>query len=313
MIQPKHRQKGLSLVELMVAIVIGLLLVAGVTQLFVNNRVVYSAQDNQARIHENARYTLQLLTEAIQRAGYLGCATRNASDIINTLSDSPGFIDNFAIPLQGNASEGRSWNPPPDSSLRPPMTSGNDIITVRTGIGSSMRVLAHDNITQQLELGNNHGLSSGDVVMVSDCINAFILRIEDVAGNIASYDTNFDVQFDVLSAQITPIVTRTFFIRTPEGQLPALYERVNDQFPRELVQGIENLQIQFGEDTNQDGAVNHYVRADAVGNWRNIVSVRVRLDAIATGDTPASSARGTTLDRPSTTYQKTIALRSLLP
>ncbi len=308
----KRSQKGLSLVELMVAIVIGLLLVAGVTQLFANNRLLYSAHENQSRIQENARYTLQVLTEAIQRAGYMGCATRNASDIINTLSNTPVFTERFEDSIQGNRAVGGSWSPPPDSSISSPLT-GNDIITVRTGIGSSMRVLAHNSATQRIELGSNHGLENGNIVMVSDCINAVILRVADVDGNNITYDNSIELQLDISSAQITRMVTRSFYIRTNPDGFHALYERINNESPQELVSGIENLQILYGEDTNQDGSVDVYVPANAVGNWRNILSVEVSLDAIATGDNVVPAISGGTVEQLTTSYQKTIALRGRLP
>ncbi|MGH8770865.1 MAG: PilW family protein [Burkholderiales bacterium] len=63
-------QRGLSLVELMVAIVIGLLLTAIVSQLFLGSKQTYRTQDSSARLQENARYALGLLTREIRMARY---------------------------------------------------------------------------------------------------------------------------------------------------------------------------------------------------------------------------------------------------
>ncbi|EMR14304.1 type IV pilus assembly protein PilW [Methylophaga lonarensis MPL] len=309
----KHLQKGLSLIELMVAIVIGLLLVAGVTQLFANNRQVYNVQDNRARMQENGRYALHALTEAIQRAGYIGCATRSGPNITNTLDSNPGFLEDFEISLQGNNASGPSnWTPSQDASISSPL-SGNDIITVRTGIGSPIRVLDHDSSNQQIELGSNHGLAANDIVMVSDCLSAVILQIENVVGNNITYDADIDLQFDIPSAHITRLATRSLYIRTNPDGLPALYQRINNDAAQELVTGIENLQILFGEDTNQDGAANVYVSANTIGDWGDVVSVRVMLDATSIEDNVALQQRAEGDRRLSTSFQKTIALRNRLP
>jgi len=60
----------------------------------------------------------------------------------------------------------------------------------------------------------------------------------------------------------------------------------------ELAEGVEDFQIQYGEDTDTDGVANRYVDADLVTNMANIVSVRFGLlvytveDNIATEPQP---------------------------
>ena len=68
-------QRGVSLVELMVALVLSLILVAGVGQIYMGSKQTYRTQDGQSRLQENARYALEVLTRDIRSAGYLGCGT----------------------------------------------------------------------------------------------------------------------------------------------------------------------------------------------------------------------------------------------
>ena len=63
-------QRGLSLVELMVSIVLGLLIVAVVAQLFLGSKQTYRTQDGAARLQESARYALGLLTREFRLARY---------------------------------------------------------------------------------------------------------------------------------------------------------------------------------------------------------------------------------------------------
>lgn len=66
----RSSQRGFSLVELMVAITVGLILTAAVSALFISNKQTYRTQDDLARLQENARFTLQLLSREIRMAGY---------------------------------------------------------------------------------------------------------------------------------------------------------------------------------------------------------------------------------------------------
>ena len=57
----------------------------------------------------------------------------------------------------------------------------------------------------------------------------------------------------------------------------SLWRVLGSNTPEELVEGVQALQIVYGEDTDADRIVNNYVAANAVTNWANIVSVSVSL------------------------------------
>lgn len=64
------KQRGLSLIELMVAMVIGLVLILGVTQIFISNQKSYLFQQGQIGNQENGRFTLAILRQELFKAGY---------------------------------------------------------------------------------------------------------------------------------------------------------------------------------------------------------------------------------------------------
>jgi type IV pilus assembly protein PilW len=69
--KPLHgRQRGLSLIELMVAMVIGCFLILGVTQIFISNQKSYLFQQGQVGNQENGRFALGLLAQELSKAGY---------------------------------------------------------------------------------------------------------------------------------------------------------------------------------------------------------------------------------------------------
>lgn len=62
--------KGFSLVELMVAMVLGLLITAAVTQLFLTNRQTFNLQQGLASVQEQGRFAVNFLSKEMMTAGY---------------------------------------------------------------------------------------------------------------------------------------------------------------------------------------------------------------------------------------------------
>src|SRR5262249_36477636 len=62
--------RGVTLVQLMVAVTIGLLIIVVVAQLFLGSKQTFATTDDVSRMQDNIRYTQQLLTRIIHQAGY---------------------------------------------------------------------------------------------------------------------------------------------------------------------------------------------------------------------------------------------------
>ncbi|MBZ9566583.1 PilW family protein [Modicisalibacter tunisiensis] len=71
------RQRGVSLVELMVALAIGLLVMAGMTRLFIEYQGIYRLQASLSRMQEDGRFALDVIDRELRKAGY---APRTAPD-----------------------------------------------------------------------------------------------------------------------------------------------------------------------------------------------------------------------------------------
>jgi len=81
-----RRQAGLNLVELMVALTIGLFLIAGAVTVFGKTRDLYRTNDAAARLQETARYALSTIEADLRMANYWG------------LNSRPDLISNAAAP-----------------------------------------------------------------------------------------------------------------------------------------------------------------------------------------------------------------------
>ena len=72
-------------------------------------------------------------------------------------------------------------------------------------------------------------------------------------------------------------MTITYYVRSNPGGQPSLYRQIGAN-TSELVEGIANMQIFYGIDTNDDNTPDFYEKADAVLlNWPNVVSIRISL------------------------------------
>lgn len=126
------RMAGLSMIELLIAMVMGLTLTAGVMQVYVGNTQTERDQEARARMQENGRFAVSYLAHELRMAGYLGClATIDENSINNTLDGpppsfqpnsglqgweangtTPGTISNSANNVAPVSTAGGAWTPP---------------------------------------------------------------------------------------------------------------------------------------------------------------------------------------------------------
>ena len=111
------RQKGLSLVELMVALTLGSVVTVGVVQLFVANSQTYKLLVGQSRMQESARFTLEFIGRAAHSAGYKGCYSTN-DGVITTLDPPTNIPYEFElrVGVLGYDGAAGTWNPSVTSS-----------------------------------------------------------------------------------------------------------------------------------------------------------------------------------------------------
>lgn len=87
----RARQNGLSLIELMVALLISFLVSLGIVQIFSASRGTYQMQDGLSRVQESGRYATQLMQHQLRMVGYMGCG----ADTERTTQAS--FVNHLAL------------------------------------------------------------------------------------------------------------------------------------------------------------------------------------------------------------------------
>ena len=284
-------QQGLSLVELMVAMVLGLLISLGVIQIFDSNRVSYRTQEALSRVQESGRIAISLLSREIRIAGFWGCHG-NAANVNNQLNPDPaqGFDPVFHDFANGGLAGADNIAGNPANQI----VNGTDGITVRRAgaLNGGTRVIPPymAAVTDDINVPNApNDIENRDYLVVSDCLAADVFRnrsavagqLRHTVGGAGGGPGNLSGNLSKVygeNAMVYRALATTFFIRTnPVGE-PALYMSELGGVPMELVEGIEDMQILYGEDATGDGSTIQYFSAgDPALDMARVVSVRVSL------------------------------------
>lgn len=191
------KQRGLSLVELMIAITLGLILLTGVMQVFLSSKNVFSSQQALSRVQESGRMAIEFLSRDIRMAGFMGCASRSESIVVtNMLNDSDTVTFNFSEGIQGYA---EADFPIGSSSIGKTIKEDTDVIVVRFALSSGL-YLTEANTDSTLVVNNisgnvtsckgntaaKSGLCVGDIVVATDCEKATIFQISELGGGAAA-------------------------------------------------------------------------------------------------------------------------------
>jgi type IV pilus assembly protein PilW len=99
--------RGFSVIELLVAMTIGLILTVIIAQLFVSTRQTYTAQEEQARMQESGRFALEMLARELRQAGYkqaesTGSFTVAAPPLSVTNGSGTNESDEFTVRFFGS-------------------------------------------------------------------------------------------------------------------------------------------------------------------------------------------------------------------
>jgi len=303
-----HRQSGFSLVELMVALVIGLFLTIGVIQLLVGSKQSYRFHDALSRLQENGRFALEAMTRDIRMASYRGCVSPTVP-VINTLNTPTAYLWSFDQPIQGFESTAAGvWTPALDVSFTSPLAATHvDAITIRGADGlAGQAVLAQGSGTANLQVPAG-GFAACDIVVAANCQQATVFQVTGVAGGNLAHaagggcapgNATNDLGQDYVGGEVAPMSTKNYYIRTGVSGAPALWRRMNNAPAQELVEGVERMEIRYGVCQGAEPSKRRvnppYVNANAVADWADVCSVRIDLLLVSLTDRLRTTEQGQT-------------------
>ena len=280
-------QSGISLVEILVALVISLFLLGGIVQVYLGNKTTFKFSNAISEIQENGRFSLDTMSQDLRHVGDWGCILFNPSDTSNindTLSAATvaGYDTDFHDFLNEEGIEGTN-----DTGL-----NGSDTLTIRGSKPGQVNIVDPFSPTsdQFLETDTINTITANDILLITRCgTNDLLIDAEADIFSVTSVvvgDTSTQRKINhgtTLSqtyqndAAIKELQTVTYSIKNSltTGE-PSLFrsEFGNDQ---ELIEGIENMQILYGIDTDNDDFPNQYVTSNNVPDYDDVVSIRIML------------------------------------
>jgi len=291
-LKPLHQMafamRGLSLVELMVAMTIGLILTASIGYVYIGSRQTFRSLDDFSRIQENYRFAMDQIGLDVRQAGYTGC--------VNVASIDPAAPT--TIPLQppthplGQAVRGylngAGWAAPAANYV-----ANTDVLQVTAAMGQGASLTATmPGAGGAIPInGNPAGFSAGDTLVISDCRSAdtFTAGVVDATPTVTPAAALTKIYST--GAEVYSLVDTFYYIGTNPAGNRSLYRIQNGGAAEELVENVEDMVLRFGVDTNNDFAMDAYVDAAGVANWRQVLSARVNLvflsnNNVATGAQP---------------------------
>lgn len=339
--------KGFTLVELTIAMLLGAFLVGGIMRIFIGSRQTYRMQENLSRLQENGRFIMDFITRDNRMVGFQGCASRSIipNVIIDPQNPNPNPIPDtiaagIGTALIGTDNVTADWSAEACAATND-CVAGTDAIAYHFGAscgGYLTGNMATVNANIQITAANTCNINMYDVLMISDCSSSDIFiatsassgGIQTIPHAANQNTTNNLSKLYGADAEILVFRAYGFFIRNNADGEPGLWRWDNAKptgptNPIELVEGIEDMQILYGADTDAtpDGAANYYVPADTAGlDMDKVVSIRVSILIRSMDDGLAAQPLAYTYNSVTVTpsdrrirrvFTSTIALRNRLP
>lgn len=188
-VRTQQVQKGLSLVELMISIVLGLLVAIAASNVYLSNKQSYRTNNAVSRVQENARIAFELIGRDLRQARSTGCGNQGAVSNLLNINAGTGALDwysDFAarglIAFDGAIVD---TNPALTTGTSPGNhVSGTDNMTL-IGVGDLSYSLASDYVASDgLDITeSNPELAPGDLVVICDPSQADIVQITSLNGD----------------------------------------------------------------------------------------------------------------------------------
>ena len=309
---PARASSGFTLIELMVALLLGLIVIAGVISVFLANQQVYRTNQAIGDVQDGSRIAFEMMAHDIRGAGLTGCSNNGLiANVLNngpTNSATPDWWANMANPVQGYdltevdpaIAVGTTSSPPtrvantPSLELLGAADVGLSVLTDNAPTAASFTIN-----------GPSMAIQTGDVVIVCDPAQAAIFQITSYPGNNtvvhntgagtpgncskglgypAVCTTNGSPHAYGANSQLAKLTAVDWFIGTnPLGGKSLYrsdlenYKKIPTPTPQEMVRDVTDMSILYHQAPQTT-----FIRASAVKNWAAVDAVQVTLKVAST-------------------------------
>lgn len=306
-------QKGFTLVELMIAMLLGLLIIGGVIAVFLSNKQTYATHNAISQVQDSSRNTFELLSRDIRETGLTGCG--NPGRIANVLNNGPngsatkrwyadmtnavrGYDGATADPAVAFSTATTSPTSA-DVGLRVSNTSSIQLVG---GDGTGLTVGNHDTANSKITVNETDALlAAGDFLVVCDPDHAVIAQVTGVTGSPAvltlgtgttspgncstglGYPTDCssttgNVYTYIANSQVSKLYAVDWYIGFNPLKGKSLYRIAlsagTPTTAQEMVRNVSNMQISYHSSTQSPTT---FISASTVTDWSRVDAVMMSL------------------------------------
>ena len=296
-------QSGFTLIELMIGMLIGLVIVGAVVEVVMSSVIFFRTQSGLAKLQENARYATNFIAQDVRLSGYMGCDI-NATQV-NVIADNSNAVPDelsFSQTLSGFDNVLVSSHTYGAGANIVTVDEGTDVLELKYASTRNIcEIATHNTSSATFSCQSAHPFVKNTPLIATDCSQSAIF----LQSNNSTTDINHGLMvglnpkncvanlgkgaakctappYQFTSGSIMALNSLVYFVAQNDLGQPALYRQTTSidaagaltNNPREIVEGVEDIQFLYGQDTTNDGAVNLYAPASAV-DFAEVISLRV--------------------------------------
>jgi type IV pilus assembly protein PilW len=293
------RERGFSIVEMMIALLVGLFLMGGIIDIFQSSRQTNSLQISLSKIQQDGRIAINTLSTDIRMADYRGCYTDLSDGMENTLNSPSSFAWDLSDTIQGfnNVSSTFTISDSASGGAITTILEGTDVLVIK-GMTDGVPISTNpDNDTFTITETLNR-FQNGEILIVADCEQASMFQASSITSTSGVttilHSTGLTPGNSTVSvtnsfgtdAEIAKLRSTIYYLKNDASGNPGLYQSslssnaagdTASLQENQLVSNVENMQIQYGIDTDNDQDADTYQDAAAVTDWSTVISIRIAL------------------------------------
>ncbi|MDE2584620.1 MAG: PilW family protein [Betaproteobacteria bacterium] len=278
-----QNQKGLSLVELMIAVTIGLIILATLTVVFSNGSNARRELEKSGSMLENGHYALAMLNDDLSQAGNYGelSVPTGTTDLPCSTAVSD-WAASLAIPVHGS-NQGDLSIPCVSRKANTDAIFIQRASTCIAGTAGCAAMVANAAYLQVSGCGDEY-LTTPFVLAINSG-NPYTLKAIQLPGGVGQQPT-------CQAAGTAPVryFYRSIYYVDSNNILWRLDVNAGSTAtppgtPVQIASNVENMQLEYGIDSSGDGAPDTFSSTPAATDWPNVVGVRISLLVLAGNST----------------------------
>lgn len=308
-----REQSGLTLVELLVAMTVGLILVLAVVALYLGNKSSFRHQEINSRLQEDGRFALETIAYDLRNADYTGCGSISVQSNVVTDYATTWWLDTRSMIRGYNSATGYPID------LTGASTAASDALVVMYRDGESENTIdSHNAAGTVFTLERVHPYAKGEILYATDCRRATVFQMTNepasgskivehaVTANPAPGNCQIELGSSCGQVPVFPytfseggfvarLVSKAYYIApATSGMGNALYVHSVTGLPGvpvafELMPNVQAMRIHYGVDLDCDGTADRFVLAGDMSGltsdcsialpsqWNMVVSAKIEL------------------------------------